>query len=87
MAHLLARVIDDRGNVVKSYERRAARRATSASTATEVAHVARMRIAMPAEVDTFVCDRFGDGLLVWQAAPGASLAGELKLVTSRAWPH
>jgi transposase len=47
------------------------------------AHVARMRIAMPAEVDTWICDRFGDGLLVWQAAPGASLVGELKLVTDK----
>ena len=47
------------------------------------AHVARMRIAMPAEVDTWICDRFGDGLLVWQAAPGASLVGELQLVTDK----
>ncbi len=47
------------------------------------AHLARMRIAMPAEVDTWVSDRFGDGLLVWQAPPGASLAGELKVVTSK----
>ena len=47
------------------------------------AHVARMRIAMPAEVDTWVCDRFGDGLLVWQAAPGASLVGELRLVVTK----
>jgi len=47
------------------------------------AHVARMRIAMPGEVDTWVSDRFGDGLLVWQAPPGASLAGELKKVASR----
>ena len=44
------------------------------------AHLARMRISMPAEVDTYVSDRFGDGLLVWQAPPGASLAGELKQV-------
>jgi len=29
-----------------------------------------MRISMPAEVDTYVSDRFGDGLLVWQAPPG-----------------
>ncbi|MGH9291953.1 MAG: putative transposase [Acidimicrobiales bacterium] len=47
------------------------------------AHLARMRISMPAEVDTFVSDRFGDGLLVWQAPPGASLAGELKEVARR----
>ena len=44
------------------------------------AHLARMRIAMPAEVDTWVSDRFGDGLLVWQAPPGASLSGELREV-------
>jgi hypothetical protein len=44
------------------------------------AHLARMRIAMPGEVDTYVCDRFGDGLLVWQSPPGASLAGELARV-------
>ncbi|MHB8565311.1 MAG: putative transposase [Acidiferrobacteraceae bacterium] len=47
------------------------------------AHVARMRIAMPAEVDTWVSDRFGDGLLVWQSAPGASLVGELRIVTDK----
>jgi transposase len=47
------------------------------------AHVARMRIAMPAEIDTWACDAFGDGLLVWQAAPGASLAGELKIVANK----
>ena len=47
------------------------------------AHVARMRIAMPAEVDTWVSDRFGDGLLVWQSPPGASLVGELKIVTTK----
>jgi transposase len=45
------------------------------------AHLARMRIAMPGEVDTYVCDPFGDGLLVWQAPPGTSLAGELGKVT------
>jgi hypothetical protein len=38
---------------------------------------------MPAEVDTWVTDRFGDGLLVWQSAPGASLAGELKATTDK----
>ena len=47
------------------------------------AHVARMRIAMPAEVDTWVSDRFGTGLLVWQAPPGASLVGELKVVAGK----
>src|SRR5487761_1658562 len=47
------------------------------------AHLARMRISMPAEVDTYVSDRFGDGLLVWQAPPGASLVGELREVVRR----
>ncbi len=47
------------------------------------AHVARMRIAMPAELDTWVCDQFGTGLLVWQAEPGASLAGELRIVCEK----
>jgi transposase len=47
------------------------------------AHVARIRLAMPAEVDTWVTDRFGDGLLVWQSAPGASLAGELKATVDK----
>ena len=47
------------------------------------AHLARMRIAMPAEVDTWVSDRFGDGLLVWQSDPGASLVGELRIVTDK----
>ncbi|MGH8987485.1 MAG: putative transposase, partial [Acidimicrobiales bacterium] len=47
------------------------------------AHVARMRIAMPGEIDTFVTDRLGQALLFWQAEPGQSLAGELRLVTEK----
>jgi transposase len=47
------------------------------------AHVARIRLAMTAEVDTWITDRFGDGLLVWQSAPGASLAGELALTVDK----
>ena len=42
------------------------------------AHVARIRLAMPAELDTWVCDANGDGVLCWSADPGASLAGELR---------
>ena len=41
------------------------------------AHVARMRISMPATVDSWVCDARGDGVLVWTSPPGASLVGEL----------
>jgi prepilin-type processing-associated H-X9-DG protein len=44
------------------------------------AHLARMRLSMPAEIDTWVADRNGDGLLVWSAPPGASLVGELRRV-------
>ena len=47
------------------------------------AHVARIRLAMGAEVDTWVCDRNGDGLLVWNAPPGASLVGELRTVVAK----
>jgi transposase len=47
------------------------------------AHVARIRLAMPAEVDTWVGDRNGDGLLVWSAEPSASLVKELKVVTAK----
>ncbi len=45
-------------------------------------HLARMRLAMPAEEDTWVCDSRGDGVLVWNAAPGASLVGELARVAA-----
>jgi transposase len=45
------------------------------------AHLARARISAPAEVDTWIGDQRGDGLLVWTADPGASLAGELKRAT------
>jgi transposase len=41
------------------------------------AHVARMRLSMPAEVDTWITDARGDGILVWTADPGAALTGEL----------
>jgi len=47
------------------------------------AHVARIRLAMPAEVDTWVGDKNGDGLLVWSAEPSASLVKELKAVTAK----
>ena len=47
------------------------------------AHVARIRLAMRAEVDTWVCDRNGDGLLVWSTPPGASLTGELRTVVTK----
>ncbi len=47
------------------------------------AHVARIRLAMGAEQDTWVCDRNGDGVLVWNTPPGASLAGELRVVTAK----
>lgn len=47
------------------------------------AHVARIRLAMRAEVDTWVCDRNGDGVLVWATPPGASLTGELRDTTTK----
>ncbi|MGH9059545.1 MAG: putative transposase, partial [Acidimicrobiales bacterium] len=47
------------------------------------AHVARIRLSMPAELDTWVCDANGDGVLVWGATPGASLVGELRTVAER----
>jgi transposase len=47
------------------------------------AHVARIRLAMPAELDTWVADANGDGVLVWSAPPGASLVAELRLVTAK----
>ena len=47
------------------------------------AHVARIRLAMPAELDTWVCDANGDGVLVWSAEPGASLVGELRATAAR----
>jgi hypothetical protein len=45
------------------------------------AHLARMRISMSAEVDTWICDSRGDGVLVWTSPPGASLTGELRRAT------
>ena len=46
------------------------------------AQLARMRLAMPAEEDTWVADARGDGVLVWNTAPGASLVGELRRVAT-----
>lgn len=45
------------------------------------AHLARARICVPAEVDTWITDARGDGVLVWNTAPGASLTGELRTAT------
>ena len=47
------------------------------------AHLARMRLSMPAEADTWVADANGDGLLVWSTPPGASLVGELAIVAAK----
>lgn len=58
-------------------------RAYHGSAEVPKAHVARIRLAMGAEVDTWVCDRNGDGLLVWNTPPGASLVGELRTVTAK----
>ena len=44
-------------------------------------HLARQHMCAPAEVDTWICDSRGDGVLVWNAEPGASLAGELRRAT------
>jgi hypothetical protein len=46
------------------------------------AHVTRMRLSMPAAVDTWVADAFGDGVLCWTAPPPASLVGELARVAA-----
>jgi Transposase protein/Helix-turn-helix domain len=46
------------------------------------AHVTRMRLSMPATVDTWVADAFGDGVLCWTAPPPASLVGELARVAA-----
>lgn len=46
------------------------------------AHVTRMRLSMPATVDTWVADAFGDGVLCWTAPPPASLVGELARVAT-----
>ncbi len=46
-------------------------------------HVARIRPAIPAEVDTWVRDAMGGGVLVWNAASGASLVGELRTVVKK----
>jgi transposase-like protein len=53
-------------------------RAYHGSSRLPKAHLARARIAAPAEVDTWICDELGEGVLVWNAEPGASLAAELK---------
>ncbi len=44
-------------------------------------HLARQHMCAPAEVDTWITDSRGDGVLVWTAEPGASLAGELRRAT------
>lgn len=46
------------------------------------AHVTRMRLSMPAAVDTWLADAFGDGVLCWSAPPPASLVGELATVAA-----
>ena len=43
------------------------------------AHLARARLAAPAEVDTWICDKNGEGVLCWNTEPGASLTGELEI--------
>ena len=45
--------------------------------------VARIRLAMPAELDTWIADEHGDGVLVWSAPQGASLVAELRKVAGQ----
>ncbi|MGH8995950.1 MAG: putative transposase [Acidimicrobiales bacterium] len=45
------------------------------------AHLARSHMAAPAEVDTWITDARGEGVLVWSTPPGASLTGELRTAT------
>ena len=45
------------------------------------AHLARSHMAAPAEVDTWITDARGEGVLVWTTPPGASLTGELRTAT------
>jgi transposase len=45
------------------------------------AHLARQHMCAPAELDTWITDSRGDGVLVWSAEPGASLTGELRRAT------
>lgn len=53
-------------------------RAYHGSADVSKAHLARMRLAMPAASDTWVADARGDAVLVWCEEPGASLVGELR---------
>ncbi|MGH9294358.1 MAG: putative transposase [Acidimicrobiales bacterium] len=53
-------------------------RAYHGSSRLPKAHLTRARLAVPAEVDTWICDAKGEGVLVWNAEPGQSLSGELK---------
>ena len=47
------------------------------------AHLARARLAAPAEASTWICDQEGQGVLVWSAEPGVSLSGELRTAVKR----
>jgi hypothetical protein len=51
------------------------------------AHVACIRLSMPAELDTWVGGANGDGVLVWGATSGASLVGELRTVAEKIRAH
>ena len=53
-------------------------RAYHGTARVQKAHLARQRLAAPASVDTWICDRRGDGVLVWCSEPGASLTSELQ---------
>ena len=53
-------------------------RAYAGTRAIAKTHVPRLKFPAPATVETWVADAAGDPLLVVMAAPGASLAGELR---------
>jgi transposase len=46
------------------------------------AHLARARLSAPGELDSWLCDASGNGVLVWSSEPGASLSGELARATA-----
>ena len=83
LAGLAARHLDERAEAVGIFYIDGHVRAYHGKHDVSKHHLARMRLSMPAEEDTWVNDACGDGLLVWQAPAATSLVGELREVTKK----
>ena len=84
LAGLAARHVDACGEAVGVFYADGHVRAYHGKAGVSKKHLARMRLSMPAEEDTWICDARGEAILYWQPPAATSLTGELRVVAAQA---